>query len=258
MKKFVNDPQQFVPGDAQGHRAGESGHAALRPRVQPDHAGRRAARRQGLDHPGLGLRPRARARDGGRPRHARRGLPGRRLRRAAVGLRLRDDQAAQQRQGRPAHHQQLHRRQDGLRHGPRARRGRRHQGRHGRRRRRRRGQGLDVHGRPPRRGRQLLRHQGARCRLGAGRRPATSLVALGERVNSVTRSMGMALTSCTPPAKGSPLFELGDDEIEMGVGIHGEPGRRREKLKSANEHHRRDARGGRHRPARTSRATRSR
>ncbi len=62
-----------------------------------------------------------------------------------------------------------------------------------------------------------------------------SLVALGERVNSVTRSMGMALTSCTPPAKGSPLFELGDDEIEMGVGIHGEPGRRREKLTSANE-----------------------
>ena len=44
----------------------------------------------------------------------------------------------------------------------------------------------------------------------------------------------MALTSCTPPAKGSPLFELGDDEMEMGVGIHGEPGRRREKLASAN------------------------
>jgi dihydroxyacetone kinase-like protein len=62
-----------------------------------------------------------------------------------------------------------------------------------------------------------------------------SLVALGERVNSVTRSMGMALTSCTPPAKGSPLFELGEDEIEMGVGIHGEPGRSREPLRSANE-----------------------
>ncbi len=62
-----------------------------------------------------------------------------------------------------------------------------------------------------------------------------SLVDLGNRVNSVTRTMGMALTSCTPPAKGSPLFELGDDEMEMGVGIHGEPGRRREKLASANE-----------------------
>jgi phosphoenolpyruvate---glycerone phosphotransferase subunit DhaK len=59
-----------------------------------------------------------------------------------------------------------------------------------------------------------------------------SLVALGERVNSVTRSMGVALSSCTPPAKGSPLFELGDDEIEVGIGIHGEPGRRREKLAS--------------------------
>jgi dihydroxyacetone kinase-like protein len=60
-----------------------------------------------------------------------------------------------------------------------------------------------------------------------------ALIALGERVNSVSRTMGMALTSCTPPAKGSPLFDLGDDEMEMGVGIHGEPGRRREKLASA-------------------------
>jgi len=60
------------------------------------------------------------------------------------------------------------------------------------------------------------------------------LIRIGEKVNSVTRTMGMALTSCTPPAKGSPLFELGDDEMEMGVGIHGEPGRRREKLANAN------------------------
>lgn len=62
----------------------------------------------------------------------------------------------------------------------------------------------------------------------------SDLVTLGDRVNSVTRTMGMALTSCTPPAKGSPLFELGDDEMEMGVGIHGEPGRRREQLADAN------------------------
>nr|WP_246401359.1 dihydroxyacetone kinase subunit DhaK [Jiangella mangrovi] len=60
------------------------------------------------------------------------------------------------------------------------------------------------------------------------------LVRIGDKVNSVTRTMGMALTSCTPPAKGSPLFELGADEMEMGVGIHGEPGRRREKLADAN------------------------
>ena len=61
------------------------------------------------------------------------------------------------------------------------------------------------------------------------------LIELGNKVNSLTRTMGMALTSCTPPAKGAPLFELGNDEMEMGVGIHGEPGRRREKLASAND-----------------------
>ena len=60
------------------------------------------------------------------------------------------------------------------------------------------------------------------------------VVRIGEKVNSVTRTMGMALTACTPPAKGSPLFELGEDEIEMGVGIHGEPGRRRDTMKPAN------------------------
>jgi dihydroxyacetone kinase-like protein len=60
------------------------------------------------------------------------------------------------------------------------------------------------------------------------------LVRIGEKVNSVTRTMGMALTSCTPPAKGSPLFDLAADEMEIGVGIHGEPGRRREKLADAN------------------------
>ncbi|PWW21874.1 dihydroxyacetone kinase-like protein [Geodermatophilus normandii] len=59
------------------------------------------------------------------------------------------------------------------------------------------------------------------------------LVRIGQKVNSVTRTMGVALTACTPPAKGSPLFELGPDEIEFGVGIHGEPGRERRKLDSA-------------------------
>jgi phosphoenolpyruvate---glycerone phosphotransferase subunit DhaK len=60
------------------------------------------------------------------------------------------------------------------------------------------------------------------------------LKALGERVNRQTRSMGVALTSCTVPAAGKPTFTLGEDEMEMGVGIHGEPGRRRVKLASAN------------------------
>src|SRR5579872_5386384 len=47
--------------------------------------------------------------------------------------------------------------------------------------------------------------------------------------------MGMALTSCTVPAAGKPTFELGPDEMEVGVGIHGEPGRRRVKLKPAKD-----------------------
>jgi phosphoenolpyruvate---glycerone phosphotransferase subunit DhaK len=58
---------------------------------------------------------------------------------------------------------------------------------------------------------------------------------IGERVNANMRSLGVALTACSPPAKGAPLFDLAADEIEFGVGIHGEPGRRREKLRRAND-----------------------
>ncbi len=61
------------------------------------------------------------------------------------------------------------------------------------------------------------------------------LVQIGKRVNSVTRSMGVALSSCIPPAKGSALFDIADDEMEVGVGIHGEPGRRRAKRGTAND-----------------------
>ena len=61
------------------------------------------------------------------------------------------------------------------------------------------------------------------------------LVALGQRVNSVVRTMGVALSSCTPPAKGMPIFDIADDEMEFGIGIHGEPGRRRDKIRSASE-----------------------
>lgn len=59
------------------------------------------------------------------------------------------------------------------------------------------------------------------------------LEALGNRVNEATRSMGCALTSCTVPAAGGPTFQIAEDEMEMGVGIHGEPGRRRVKLAEA-------------------------
>jgi dihydroxyacetone kinase-like protein len=55
------------------------------------------------------------------------------------------------------------------------------------------------------------------------------------KVNDQGRSMGMALTSCAVPAAGKPTFEIGDDEMEMGVGIHGEPGRKRMQLQSADE-----------------------
>ncbi|RUY10271.1 MAG: dihydroxyacetone kinase subunit DhaK [Mesorhizobium sp.] len=60
-----------------------------------------------------------------------------------------------------------------------------------------------------------------------------ALKALGDHVNAATRSMGVALTSGTVPAAGKPTFEIGDGEMEFGVGIHGEPGRRRDALKSA-------------------------
>jgi dihydroxyacetone kinase-like protein len=58
---------------------------------------------------------------------------------------------------------------------------------------------------------------------------------LAEDVNARTRSIGVALTSCTVPAAGTPTFSLPEDEMEMGVGIHGEPGRKRVKLTEASD-----------------------
>jgi phosphoenolpyruvate---glycerone phosphotransferase subunit DhaK len=78
----------------------------------------------------------------------------------------------------------------------------------------------------------VMKACGAKAEHGA---ELEEVVRVGEKVNSVTRTMGIALSACTPPAKGAPLFDLGDDEIEVGVGIHGEPGRRRAKIVSANE-----------------------
>jgi dihydroxyacetone kinase len=59
--------------------------------------------------------------------------------------------------------------------------------------------------------------------------------AAAARANDNTRSMGVALSSCTIPASGRPIFELGDDEMEIGLGIHGEPGERRQKLLPADQ-----------------------
>jgi len=61
------------------------------------------------------------------------------------------------------------------------------------------------------------------------------VIAVARKVNASGRSFGVALTSCATPASGTPTFDLGPDEMEFGVGIHGEPGRRREKVKSAAE-----------------------
>ena len=61
------------------------------------------------------------------------------------------------------------------------------------------------------------------------------VTAIAEKVSSAGRSMGVALTSCTVPAVGHPSFDLPDDEMEVGVGIHGEPGRKRVPLENAHD-----------------------
>ena len=66
-------------------------------------------------------------------------------------------------------------------------------------------------------------------------RPLSDLVTLAHMINDSGRSMGMALTSCTVPAAGKPTFQLGENEMELGIGIHGEPGRRRVPLASGRE-----------------------
>src|SRR3954467_2082628 len=64
-------------------------------------------------------------------------------------------------------------------------------------------------------------------------RSLSEVTEVPREVNAAGRSMGMALTSCTVPAAGKPTFDLPEGEMEIGIGIHGEPGRRREKIKDA-------------------------
>jgi dihydroxyacetone kinase-like protein len=66
-------------------------------------------------------------------------------------------------------------------------------------------------------------------------RPLKEVADVCREVNANGRTMGMALTSCTVPAAGKPTFELGDDEMEIGIGIHGEPGRERMQLEPARD-----------------------
>ncbi len=73
---------------------------------------------------------------------------------------------------------------------------------------------------------------------GAAADDGKDLSGIGEiaaRVNANMRSMGMALTSCTPPESGEPIFEIADDEMEIGMGIHGEPGIERKKIEPADQ-----------------------
>jgi dihydroxyacetone kinase-like protein len=71
---------------------------------------------------------------------------------------------------------------------------------------------------------------GAKAESGAS---LAEVASVARRVNERGRSFGVALTSCVTPAAGSPTFDIGADEMEFGVGIHGEPGRRREKVRPA-------------------------
>ncbi|AZM61112.1 MULTISPECIES: dihydroxyacetone kinase subunit DhaK [unclassified Streptomyces] len=73
---------------------------------------------------------------------------------------------------------------------------------------------------------------GALAERGAG---LAAVAEMGKRVNAASRSFAVALTACTTPASGKPGFDLPEDEIEVGVGIHGEPGRSREKLRPARD-----------------------
>ena len=73
---------------------------------------------------------------------------------------------------------------------------------------------------------------GAKAEQGAS---LQEVAAVAQRVNDRARSFGVALSSCTPPSAGSPIFQISPGEIELGVGIHGEPGRRRAQLGNAAE-----------------------
>jgi dihydroxyacetone kinase-like protein len=76
----------------------------------------------------------------------------------------------------------------------------------------------------------VIKALGAAAEAGAS---MEELLALADKVNKNVRSFGVALSSCVPPLKGAQLFDIADDEMEVGIGIHGEPGRRRDKIKAA-------------------------
>ncbi len=236
MKKLINDPSDVVAEALRGMAAAHPGTLRVDHR-EPDRLPRRRARRR-QGRPGLRRRVRARAaaRRLRRPRHARR-----RLRRRGLHLPgSRPDAGGhhdrRRRRRRPAHRQELHRRRHELRDGRRARRRRdRRRRRHGRHRRRRRRPGQPVHGGPARGRRHGARGEDRRGRGRAGPQPRRGRRGGATGSNAGGRSMGIALTSCTVPAAGQPTFDLPETEMEIGIGIHGEPGRRRVPLAPARQ-----------------------
>ena len=95
--------------------------------------------------------------------------------------------------------------------------------------------GQPLHRRAARRRRHRPAQQDRRSGRGRGPRPRPRSPRSPARSSATARSMGMALTSCTVPAAGRPTFDLPDDEMEIGIGIHGEPGRRRLPIAPARE-----------------------
>ena len=235
MKKLINDPADVV---AEALRGIEAAH----PQLRVDH-------RTGIVLPGG--RAGGRARSGWSPAAGRgtsrctaassgpgmldAACAGRGVHLAGAGPDAGGDQGRRRRRRRAAHREELHRRRDELRDGRRAAPRRGVEVETVRHERRRRGRGQPLHRRAARR----RRHRAAgEDRRGAAAEEGRDLAAVAEvarKVNGNGRSMGMALTSCTVPAAGRPTFDLPDDEMEIGIGIHGEPGRRRLPLAPARE-----------------------
>ena len=234
----------------QRHRVGRTGHVARSRgrasrvaggRGEPDRLPcRGAASRQGRPGVRRGFRARAAARRVRRVRHARRRLPRRGLHLArALPDHRGDHGGARRRRGGP-HREELHRRRPELPDGRRALRRGGHRGR-----------------RPcwstttwPCRTASTRPAAGAPARRSSSRRSPGRWPRAGRRCTRSSRwprrstpaaaRSASALSSCTVPAAGKPTFDLGDDEIELGIGIHGEPGRTR----STDAHRPRDRRPG--------------
>ena len=249
MKKLINDPEGVLRDSLEGIVGG-----ARRPRPRQLRPGLHRARRragagQGRDRLRRRLGPRADARRLRRARDARRRLPGRGVHLADPGPDARGDQGGRRRRRRAAHRQELHRRRHELRDGGRARPAARAS-------------------RSPRssptttsRSRTASTRRGGAAsaspcsrRRSAARRPRSgkSLQEVADLCRAGQRRgprMGMALTPCITPSAGEPNFTLGDDEMEIGIGIHGEPGRERDEGRAGGEDRRAPGRGGRRRPA---------